>query len=75
MQKNFKYFLQMVKENTSDTKLDEQTLAFLINYGPKYIDNDASILEFLQNTDEDNANDEYIETLKKHLQKVRNKYE
>lgn len=65
----FEYWLKLT-ESLSTDKLKEHVLAFFIKYGAKYYDSDASILEYLQNNDEDNSSEEDVKTLKEALKKA-----
>lgn len=65
----FEYWLK-ITESLSKDKLKEHVLAFFVKYGSKYYDNDASILEYLQNNDENNSNEEGVKTLKDALKKA-----
>lgn len=70
--KSFEYWLN---ESINKNKLKEHVTAFLVKYGPKYFDNDASILEFLQNNDENHTDEESQKQLKDALKKTMSTYE
>lgn len=75
--KLFEQFLNEKSETMIFTKkqMDIHVLAFLIKYGVEYIDNDGSILEYLQNNDEDHTDKESQSELKKALKDVLSHYE
>jgi hypothetical protein len=56
-------------------QIDKHVLAFLVKYGVEYINNDSSILEYLQNNDEDHTDKEAQAELKKALKDVLSHYE
>ncbi len=64
-----------IKESLSLDKLDKHVLAFFVKYGKNYYNNDASILEYLQNNDEDNSDEQSQKMLKDALQKAMSAYE
>lgn len=65
----------VTNELLSKEKLEEHVLAFLVKYGKNYYNNDSSILEFLQNNDEDHSSEEFQKLLKDALQKAMQAYE
>ena len=78
--KHIKLFEQFLNEKSDKNiftkkQLDVHVLAFLVKYGVEYINNDASILEYLQNNDEDHADKESQAELKKALKDVLSHYE
>lgn len=64
-----------INESLSKEKIDEHVLAFYIKYGKDYYNNDASILEFLQNNDEEHIDEESINQFKNALKDALKKYE
>lgn len=64
-----------INESLSKEKIDEHVLAFYIKYGKDYYNNDASILEFLQNNDEEHTDEESINQFKNALKDTLKKYE
>ncbi len=68
-----KYLIEELTKLNSEpileNKLTDHVIGFLSKYGKHYINNDASILEYLQNTDENNANMNYVNLLKNELSK------
>ena len=69
MNNKFKHYLNLVRENSSSKSFDKSTLdkhvlAFMVKYGAKYYDNDGSILEYLQNNDEDHSDEQSQKELK-----------
>lgn len=67
---NFNYYLnkvRMIKESFGTDRFEQHAIGFMNTYGPKYINNDASILEYLQNHDEDNSSEQNVIKLKEIL--------
>lgn len=62
-------------DTTFKNKLDEHVLAFFIKYGKNYWDNKSSVLEYLQNNDEDHSQDKYVDMLMDALKKAIQKFE
>lgn len=78
--KHIKLFEQFLNEKSvikifTKKQLDVHVLAFLVKYGVAYINNDASILEYLQNNDEDRSDKESQSELKTALKDVLSHYE
>lgn len=78
--KNLKTFEQFLNEKFdkmifTKKQLDIHVLAFLVKYGVEYINKDASILEYLQNNDEDRSDKESQLELKTALKDVLSHYE
>lgn len=77
--KQFEHYLKKmrnkVNESIDTNKLNDHVLAFFIKYGKNYYNNDASILEFLQNNDEDHTDEESQNQLKEALKNAMSTYE
>lgn len=57
----------VINESFGTDNFEKHAINFITKYGAKYIDNDASILEYLQNNDEDNSSEHNVIKLKEIL--------
>lgn len=60
-------FKRSLNESFGTDNFEKHAINFITKYGAKYIDNDASILEYLQNNDEDNSSEHNVIKLKEIL--------